>query len=266
MSDDAIPLPEGEDPEAWARLLRANWERRSRTDKRDFYVASHRGWQDPGRWEAQAEIDVHTMFYGVDAELARGWDVLEIGCGVGRLAGPLTARASSYTGFDVAAGMVEEARTRSASLERARFFVGDGLHVPAEARDREYDLALAVAVFIHCPRSVIASNVASALETLRPGGQLRLQVLADPEDPEGISSLEAAASDHAEMLAVEAEHDDEETQDLIEGHYYMGDRFRYAELDPFLRAAGADDVLVFRPTLQHMYAIVTKAGGAADEG
>lgn len=250
--------PAAEDAGAWAQLLKQNWERRSRTDKRDFYVASHRGWDDPARWEAQADVDVETMFYGVDADRARSWQVLEIGCGVGRLARPLCARVAGYTGFDVAEGMVSEARERSADLKEARFFVGDGLGLPEEAQDRRYDLALAVAVFIHCPRAVIDSNCRSAFGMLRPGGELRLQVLADPTDDQGISSLEAAAVDHAEMQAVEAEEADEDVQSLIDDHYYMGDRFGYAELEPFLQAATGGEVVVFRPTLQHMYAIVRK--------
>lgn len=252
--------PEPDDVEAWAKVLKQNWELRSRNPKRDFYVASHRGWDDPGRWSRQAEVDIQTMFWGLEPQAVRGWQVLEVGCGVGRLAEPLLGRVGGYTGFDVAPGLVEEARSRCRDLERARFFVGDGLGVPEEARDRDYDLALAVAVFIHCPRTIIESNIRSACSLLRPGAELRIQVLADPEDAEGIESLEAASTDHAEMQAVEDEEADEEVLELIEDHYYMGDRFGHAELEPFLRDATGAEVTVFRPTLQHMYAILRMPG------
>ncbi|MFT5688116.1 MAG: putative TPR repeat methyltransferase, partial [Planctomycetota bacterium] len=53
------------------------------------------------------------MFYSIDSKACRAWNVLELGSGVGRLAGPITSRVGTYTGFDISAGMVEEAIRRS---------------------------------------------------------------------------------------------------------------------------------------------------------
>jgi len=247
--------------EDWARFLGANWERRSRSEDRDFYVASHPGWNDEGRWAAQAESDVRLMLYQLDEERLRGWNVLEIGCGVGRLALPLARRCASYTGFDIAAGMVEEARRRCAEQRNARFFVSDGSGVPAEADDRRYELALAMAVFIHCPRVVTRSLVAQTYRRLAPGGQLRFQVLADPSDPTGLQSLEAAASAHEEIHEMEAGAT-ERQRSLIDDTYYMGDAFGYEELRLFLAEASGDGlVTTIRPDLAHIYGWVEKPAG-----
>ncbi|MFT5290013.1 MAG: SAM-dependent methyltransferase [Planctomycetota bacterium] len=164
------------------------------------------------------------MFYSIDSKACRAWNVLELGCGVGRLAGPITSRVGTYTGFDISAGMVEEAIRRSAENSSAHFFLGDGLGLPAEAKDKTYELILVAAVFIHSPRSVIRQNVVSAFAQLSKGGELRLQVLADIEDSEGSSSLPETEVEGGPIL------------DLVD--------------------ATAGEVVVFRPTLQHMYAIV----------
>lgn len=243
----------------WADLLKQNWEQRARSEKRDFYVASHPGWTDPERWRAQAANDAELMLYQVDRAALAGWHVLEIGCGVGRLALPLVEQVASYTGIDIAAGMVEEARRRAAAHPNARFFVSDGVALPPEACDREYRLILVLAVFIHCPRDVIRSLVRAGYERLAPGGQLRFQVLADPSDPTGIGSLEDAAVVHEEIARMEEAATTEE-RELIDGHYYMGDAFRYDELEPFLVEAsgGGGRVNLIRPDLAHVYGWVEK--------
>lgn len=245
--------------EDWAALLKQSWEERARSKARDFYVASHPGWQDERRWRAQAENDAALMLYQVDRAALAGWDLLEIGCGVGRLALPLAPQVASYTGVDIAPAMVDEARRRAAGLANARFLVSDGAGLPEGARDRSYQLALALAVFIHCPRAVIRSLVGAAYAVLAPGGQLRFQVLADPSDPTGIASLDAAAVVHQEIEAME-EGAGQEERTLIDGHYYMGDAFRYDELGPFLEEAtgGEGRATLIRPDLAHVYGWVER--------
>lgn len=250
--------PSPGDADAWAALLQRNWEQRSRSRLRDFYIASHRGWNRDAAWRAQAAIDVDTLFFATDPAVTPSWHVLEIGCGVGRLVDPVLARVATYTGFDVAAGMVHEARQRHAGNDRARFLLGNGLGVPAAAKDRSYDLVLAHAVFIHCPRIVIRANLQSAMATLRPGGQLRFQVIADPADPEGAPPPETAAAVHAEIQAIEQEAADEPVHEAMDGQYYMGDRFGFAELRRFLADAVPGDARIYRPSPFHMYVLLTK--------
>lgn len=241
--------PETEEPSA--ERLKQDWESRSRSEYRDFYVASHPGWDDPAHWERRAEADLLQMLHGVDLDSIAGWQVLEIGCGVGRLAPGFARRVAGYTGFDIAPGMIEEARRRHGSLANVRFLESDGLGVPAAAADRAYDLILVLAVFIHCPRSVIAANVRSAYPLLAPGGQLRFQVMADPGDPSGVVSLEAAQELHEEMMAAEAV--SPEQLGLIDNSPYIGHRFRYAELAPFLEELTGGRVTTVRVDLAHVY-------------
>lgn len=243
-----------------AERLKDDWERRAQSGSRDFFVASHPGWNDPARWEETAEADVERFLYQVDQEAMKGWEVLEIGCGVGRLARPFARRARGYTGFDIAPGMVDEARRRCTDLENARFFVADGLSVPEEARDRRYEFVLSLAVFIHCPIEVTRSLVASAYGLVAPGGQLRFQLRADHEDPTGVESLELADAVHEQIREVEEELVQPEHLDLldIEGRDYMGHAFGYDEARAFLEEVTGGDVTLMRVDLANIYGWVVR--------
>ena len=251
--DDEAPPPEPQSTEDWARLIKTNWEKRARSSSRDFYVASHPGWQRSEVWARQAESDVSMILTGLADPWLEGTDLLEVGCGVGRLARPFLARVRSYTGVDVAPGMVEEARSRLADEPRARFFVSDGLGVPDAAKDHDYDLIVALAVFIHCPRDLVERLVADGYARLRPGGRFRFQLLADPTDPTGVEAAPPAAVDerHQEIVEME-EAATEDDRALIDDHYYMGHAFGYDEARARLGRIGGE-LTLRRFDLAHIY-------------
>ncbi len=100
--------------------------------------------------------------------LARS-DVLDLGCGIGRVAAGLT-RARSVLGLDVAPAMIAEARRRYGGDQRLRFEVTDGVGI-GEAGP--FDLILAVDSFPYLVAAGVAErHVADAARMLRPGGAL----------------------------------------------------------------------------------------------
>ena len=247
----------------WAELLGRNWEQRARMPSRDMFVASHSGWNDPERWEEHARTELDLFLTNLDPGALKDWDVLEIGCGSGRLVPLLRPQVRSYTGFDIAAGMVEAASERCCGLEGVRLFRGDGLGVPAPACDREYHLAIVVAVFIHCPHEVIAANIESAWSALAPGGQLRFQVLAALDDHTGIQVTEKVAADAAEALQDDMrqviENLTEEERRLTHETYYMGHRFRYDEVEPFVAGfAAGGRIALYRGDPGAIYGLAEK--------
>ncbi|MBM3976658.1 MAG: class I SAM-dependent methyltransferase [Planctomycetes bacterium] len=246
-------------PSEWALLLKSTWETRARSAARDFYVASHPGWNDAAAWERQARVDLDLYLYGLDRASLRSWDVLEIGCGVGRLAGLLAPLVRSYTGLDISPGMLEEARKRLAGTSNTRFLETDGLGVPSTAADRRYQLALAPAVFIHCPRPVIERIVRSTYAVLAPGGQLRLHLRGDPETEDGMdaSNLPAIEQQVAEQTHVENQAGPTERV-LIDGHYYMGDVFSYRDAQRFLKVEPEADVVLYRPDRANLFGWVER--------
>lgn len=258
-----MSTPSSEDPLGWAALLKSNWNQRGESPSRDFYVASHLGWQDSEAWDQQAAVDTGMMLSELDVDWLARARVLEMGCGVGRLVPHLLAATASYTGLDIAESMVEEARQRCRQQSQARFFESDGTSVPQAARDRSYDLAIALAVFIHCPKQVIELLMRDIFAVLAPGGRLRFQLLGDPEDLTGIEvTTSDQVSDDDEHGALERSEAVEAMttpvdMELIDDHYYMGHTFGYQEAGELLDGMGGEFQLKrFDPL--HIYGELSK--------
>jgi SAM-dependent methyltransferase len=113
--------------------------------------------------------------------------VLDIGCGVGRMAGPLTTFLSggNYHGFDVVRPTIESCRRRFASFPEFHFDHVDvyngkynpkGKVPPSEFRfpymDASFDFAFAASVFTHMLREDIERYLHETARVLRPGGRL----------------------------------------------------------------------------------------------
>lgn len=99
--------------------------------------------------EATAEaVDVLDRWAVFDA----GREALEIGCGIGRLLPPLSARLRAVVGTDISKGMIEAARRRTEALPNVRVLVSSGRDL-SPATDASFDLVLAVDVFPYVARS-----------------------------------------------------------------------------------------------------------------
>ena len=247
-------------PHQWSTLLKGNWEKLASSDYRDFFVASHPGWDDDDQWSAKARDDLDALLDGFPAPSRSTAHVLEIGCGVARLGTLIARETASYTGVDIAPSMLAEAARRCAAQTNARFFETDGLRIPEPARDRRYDLILAASVFIHCPRAVIESLVRDAFTLLADRGRLRFHVLADPHDPGGFASPRAYQQSRDAILAQMAETREATDQvqlDLIPDEHYMGDAFAFDEVIDFMRDITGGTVDATRLSIGHTVGWIT---------
>ena len=107
----------------------------------------------------------------LDAEqlLPPGADVLDLGCGIGRVAAALAPHCASVLAADVSAGMVAEARRRHAAIPGLRFVETDGRGIP----DGRFDLVVLVDSMPYIHQAGLApAVVASIARALRPGGSL----------------------------------------------------------------------------------------------
>jgi SAM-dependent methyltransferase len=125
--------------------------------------------------------------------LLRRWDLLgpgasvvDVGCGIGRLAARIAPRAGRVLGLDLSPAMLAEARARCGHLPGVRFELADGRSLrPAE--DGSADLVLAVDTM---PSARMAgADAAEALQAamaraLAPGGRILVMNYSYGGDPE----------------------------------------------------------------------------------
>lgn len=100
--------------------------------------------------------------------------VLDIGCGIGRIAAELAPRVREVHGIDVSRGMIDAAVRRCVTLGNIRLLKGSGRDL-REYSDSLFDTALAVDTFPYLYQSgpgLVSSFFAESWRVLRPGGDL----------------------------------------------------------------------------------------------
>lgn len=124
-------------------------------------------------------------------------DVLDLGCGAGRLARPLAAEVRRVVGVDVSSGMLARARVRCRGIGNAAFRLVDGAGLPG-LEDASFDLVVAV----DCLPYVVARGcdaardlLAEARRVLRPGGSIVVFNLSYAHGLDGQRQLAAALAD-----------------------------------------------------------------------
>jgi SAM-dependent methyltransferase len=119
--------------------------------------------------------------------LQPGHAVLDVGCGIGRMARPLAGyldAGGSYDGFDVNREGIGWCRRRYGRLTNFRFCVADlynrrynpaGAHAAAEYRfpydDARFDFAILTSVLTHLLEAEADHYLAEVARVLRPGGR-----------------------------------------------------------------------------------------------
>ena len=99
-----------------------------------------------------------------------GRRVLDLGCGIGRVAIALAPRAAEVVGIDVSPAMVAEAARRGGGV--ARFAVANGRDL-REWPDARFDLVLAADSFPYLVRAgILETQLAEIARVLAPGGEL----------------------------------------------------------------------------------------------
>lgn len=98
-------------------------------------------------------------------------NVLEIGCGVGRLLKP------GYWGIDISEKMLDIARERNPD---AKVIHSNGRTIPLSAN--KFDFVYSYLVFQHLPKDAVAGYIEEAYRVLKPGGKFIFQCILGTED------------------------------------------------------------------------------------
>ena len=97
--------------------------------------------------------------------------VLEIGCGVGRVAPELAPRVAEWIGTDISGNMVAHARRRLAALPNVRLIELADVGL-AEIPSASIDVVYCTVVFMHLYEWDRFKYIAEAHRVLKPGGRL----------------------------------------------------------------------------------------------
>ena len=125
--------------------------------------------------------------------------VLDIGCGIGRIASELAPRVKEVHGVDVSERMIDAALRRCASLGNVRLLKGSGRDL-REFADASFDAAIAVDTFPYLYQSgqeLVAKYFAEARRVLRAGGDLViLNYSYRGDDDADVSDIRRMAAEH----------------------------------------------------------------------
>jgi ubiquinone/menaquinone biosynthesis C-methylase UbiE len=162
--------------------MRKFWDARAREDA--YYFIDNRleyGGSDEERFWTGGPHALELMETELGVSVEPNDDVVEIGCGVGRMSRALAARARSVRALDVSPEMVSRARELNEHLENVEFIVGDGRGL-AGIKDESADVVHSDVVFQHIPDpSITLSYVREMGRVLRAGGIAMFQVSNVPE-------------------------------------------------------------------------------------
>ena len=160
--------------------MKSDWDRRAREDAQHFIACGHSE-TDQAFW-ASGENDLDQMILH-DVKLEAGARALEIGCGMGRLLKPLSARIAGVVGVDISAEMIGRARRALADRGNIDLFVTTGRLKPVA--DGSLDFVYSFIVFQHVPtKKAVSLYIREAARVLKGGGVFRFQVdgRARPEE------------------------------------------------------------------------------------
>jgi SAM-dependent methyltransferase len=152
-------------------------------------------------------------------------DLLDLGCGVGRLHPLLADVAGSLAGTDVSEASILRAREDNHAVEYRPM---EGAIIPWD--ENSFDVSLAVCVFHHIPVAERAAAAAEMVRVTRPGG-LVILIEHNPWNPLTRLSVLRCPFDHDAVLLGARE-----ARTLLAGAGLAGIRSRHMLLLPTRRA------------------------------
>lgn len=116
-----------------------------------------------GRWSAAQTLAA--------LDISETDDVLELGCGIGRIGRELAPHCGSWTGVDIAENMIRYAGERMAHLDNVHFQQLERSDLAMFDDDR-FDKAYSIAVFCHMDKEDLYLYLQELNRVVRPGGMI----------------------------------------------------------------------------------------------
>jgi len=135
----------------------------------DSAKVSVAGYTDEEKYEQTAAATVHVLEQTVG--IRPDDEILEIGCGVGRVGKALAPRCKRWVGTDVSANMLRHARERLSGLDNVELVELNGWDL-APIPSSSLDVVYCTVVFMHLDEWERFGYVQESMRVLRPGGRI----------------------------------------------------------------------------------------------
>jgi SAM-dependent methyltransferase len=156
----------------------------ARADEDAFYFVDNRlEYRNPDveRFWADGPRLLDRILGELGVRIERGDEIVEIGCGIGRMTRALAARGASVRALDVSERMLELAREHNPRLSGVEWILGDGSSLRPIA-GAGADACFSHVVFQHIPDPEITLGYVREMgRVLRPGGWSAFQVSDLPD-------------------------------------------------------------------------------------
>ena len=162
------------------KKMQRDWDDRARENARHYVVNSKETWTDEEFYEGGRQTvanDILTDMQNVCQGREPGsMQVLEIGCGAGRVTRALGEMFGEVHAVDVSGEMIQLARAACAHQPNVFIYQNNGMDLQVVG-DRQFDFAYSSCCFQHIPsREVIESYVREVARLLRPGALFKFEV------------------------------------------------------------------------------------------
>ncbi len=121
-------------------------------------------------------LEKHTTKFFTDKHLnPAGKRVLDIGCGVGRMARAFSTIFGEVYGVDISGEMIKKAKELNKGITNLHFYENNGLDL-SMFEDNFFDFCFSAIVFQHIPSAKIIKNyIDETYRVLKPGGLFKFQ-------------------------------------------------------------------------------------------
>ena len=172
-------------PAKASSIMRAEWDKRADENAFRYIHSGKDTWGEDEFFETAQKALVEAEKVLPESVIFQG-NILDVGCGVGRMSFEFAKTASQVFAVDVSKVMIDRAEeyANKFQVKNVRFYLTNGLTYPMIEND-SIDFIYCVRVMQHVPSlNIIQSNLQECSRVLKPGGWL-IFMTQDNFDPDG---------------------------------------------------------------------------------
>jgi SAM-dependent methyltransferase len=226
------------------------WDERAREDAAYFVdnLLDYRN-ADMEQFWARGRDVVERILDAAELELVPSDEIVEIGCGIGRLTRVLAGRVRRVWAVDVSSEMLRQAREQLAGFDNVEWIHGDGTTL-APIGDGVASGCFSFVVFQHVPDPAITLGyVREMARVLRPGAWSAFQVSTDP----GVHRVRNGVRTRLKALVGAGPHGQAHPA-------WLGSAVDLAELRRTADEAGLDVESIIQPGTQFCLVVLRRRG------